>query len=443
MKYITKFFFLSLCLFAFLCYKPLLSQAAVQVDIYGPGQNIVKLAMASPLKASNTLADSLGTELEKAIAANLQFLPFMRITDTKAVLGGSLLKGAQPPDIDFKRFQLAGADLLITALWPEGDSSGNTVELRLYETYSGQFVFGKSYTNVTSDNTWNVADRFCADLMEALTGNGDFFLSTLAFVKSGGKKHQKDIWTTNPTGRTSQKITNIPGIALSPSWSMDGRFIVFSHMDDSTHGLGVWDRNTKKVQRIRFPGNTVIGPVFMPNNNVAVSLSTGSNPDIFMLDHSFKRERSLEESPAINVSPSFDKTGSRMAFTSSRLGGPQIFMKDLKTNAVTRISRRGNYNTEPSLSPDGTLIAFSRLTDNGHRIFVQDLLTGIERQVTFGPGSDEQPAFAPDSYFLAFTSNRDGRPQIYLITRHGGDAKKIPTGSGEASFPRWGMIPTQ
>ena len=69
------------------------------------------------------------------------------------------------------------------------------------------------------------------------------------------------------------------------------------------------------------------------------------------------------------------------------------------------------------------------------------MLTGVERQVTFGPGSDEQPAFAPDSYFLAFTSNRSGSRQIYLITRHGGDAKKVPTGSGDASFPRWGAIP--
>ena len=57
------------------------------------------------------------------------------------------------------------------------------------------------------------------------------------------------------------------------------------------------------------------------------------------------------------------------------------------------------------------------------------------------PGSDEQPSFCGDSYFIAFTSNRSGPNQIYLTTRHGGDAKKVPTGSGDASFPRWGAIP--
>jgi len=428
----------SLCIFA----STLLpAEAAMQIDIYGPGQNIVNLALATPLTAADTPAKSLGAKLAKAINTNLSFLPFMRITKPAAILGGSILKGAQPPEIDFKRFQLAGADLLITAVWPDGDASGSKVELRLYETYSGQFVFGNAYANVEQKTIWNVADRFCADLMKALTGRGDFFLSTLAFVKKGKGKYQKDIWIAKPTGRDLEQITRIKGTSLSPSWSMDGRFIVFSHIDDRTHALGVWDRTSKQVQRIRFPGNTVIGPVFMPNNNVAVSLSTGNNPDIFMLNHSFQRERSLEETAAINVSPSFDATGSRMAFTSSRLGGPQIFIKDFKKNTVTRVSKKGGYNTEPSMSPDGTLITFSRLTKNGHRIFVQDLLTGTERQVTFGPGSDEQPSFAPDSYFIAFASSRSGTTQIYLTTRHGGDPKKIPTGSGAASFPRWGIIP--
>ena len=88
-------------------------------------------------------------------------------------------------------------------------------------------------------------------------------------------------------------------------------------------------------------------------------------------------------------------------------------------------------------------MAFTRLTDQGHRIFVQDLMTGQERQVSFGPGRDEHPSFAPDSYFLAFTSDRSGQKQIYLTTRHGGDPKKVPTGAGDATFPRWGKIPAQ
>lgn len=413
---------------------------AVEIDIYGPNENIVNLGLADALGPEpGKAATNLGPKLNKAIRENLAFLPFMRLVRPEAVPGGSVLATWKAPGIDFKRFQLAAADLLITAGWPGGDGENATAELRLYETFSGKFLFGNAYSGITEAGLQDVADRFCADLMKALTGHGDFFLSTLAVVKSGKGRHRKDIWTVKPTGRNLRRITDLPGTAMSPSWSPDGRFVVFSHMDDRTHALGVWDRSTNQVQRVRFPGNTVIGPTFMPDNRVAVSLSTGKYPDIYLLSRTFRRERTLESSPAINVSPSFDATGTKMAFTSSRHGGPQIFLKDLTTGAVTRVSRQGAYNSEPSLSPDGTLVAFSRLTDNGHRIFVQDLLTGIERQVSFGPGNDEQPAFAPDSYFLAFSSTRGGKRQVYLTTRHGGDPKLVPTGSGDAAFPRWGL----
>jgi len=412
------------------------AEAATMVDIYGPGQNRINLAMASPLTGPEIEAGALGADLHKAIDKNLDFLPFMKLIPPAAVLGGTVLPGWKSDSVDFRRFQIAGADLLVTAYWPGGDTENTTVELRVFETYSGKFVFGNAYSSVTGKEVPNVADRFCDDLMEALTGARGFFSSSLAFAKGDG--HQRDVWVVRATGRDLRQVTNLPGSALSPSWSPDGRYLVFSHRDDRTYALGVWDRLNNQVKRIRFPGNTVIGPCFLPDNRVAVSLSTGRYPDIFLLDRQFNRERALEQSSAINVSPSFDSTGTKMAFTSSRLGGPQVFLKDLNSGTVTRVSRDGSYNSEPCISPDGTLIAYTKGTPEGFRIFVHDMVTGLDQQVSFGPGSDEQPAFAPDSYFVAFTSTRSGKQQVYLTTRHGGEAKHLPTGPGNAAFPRWG-----
>ena len=410
--------------------------AATMVDIYGPGQNQIKLSMAAPLTAPEQKAAALGAELDGAITANLNFLPFMQLIPSSAVLGGTVLPAWNGAAVDFRRFQIAGADLLVTAHWPAGDGENSTVELRVFETYSGKFVFGNAYSGVTHAEIPNVADRFCDDLMEALTGARGFFSSSLAFVKGNGRK--RDVWVVRATGRDLRQVTNIPGSAMSPSWSPDGRYVVFSHLDDSTHALGVWDRLNNTVKRVRFPGNTVIGPSFLPDNRVAVSLSTGHYPDIFLLNRQFQRERPLEQSAAINVSPSFDATGTKMAFTSSRLGSPQVFLKDLNTGAVSRVSMDGSYNSEPCISPDGTLIAYTKATSAGFRIFVHDMVTGYEQQVSFGPGRDEQPSFAPDSYFVAFTSTRSGQSQIYLTTRHGGEARHVPTGAGNASFPSWG-----
>ncbi len=413
------------------------AQAVTLVDIYGPGQNQINLALAAPLTAPDQRASALGGALYDAVNTDLNFLPFMKLTPPSSVLGGTVLSGWKGADVDFKRFQIAGADLVVTAYWPSGDGDNSTVEMRVFETFSGKFVFGNAYSGVTSAEVPNVADRFCDDLMAALTGARGFFSSTLAFVKGDGYK--RNVWTVRPTGRDLRQVTNMPGTALSPTWSPDGRYIVFSHIDNSTHALGVWDRMSNQVKRIPFPGTTVIGPCFLPNNRIAVSLSSKNSHDIFLLDpRQFKKERALEQSPAINVSPSFDATGTKMAFTSSRLGSPQVFLKDLNTGSVTRVSMDGPYNSEPCISPDGTLVAYTKQTSSGFRIFVHDLITGHDQQISYGPGSDEQPAFGPDSYFVAFTSTRSGQQQIYLTTRHGGQAKLLPTGSGNAMFPRWG-----
>ena len=407
--------------------------------VVGVGLQKLNVAQAAPLSAPGVRADAAGAELQNLITENLSILPFIQLVNPTAVLGGTVLPSADMPNLDLKRFQLAGAAMLITANWPEGDAPGRMVEMRIFDTDSGRRLFAAQYPDTRKELLPDVADRFCANLLEVLIGNGDFFRSTLAFVKKAGR-NKADVWVMRPTGRGLRQITNMPGEALSPAWSMDGRFVVFSHIDDRSHALGVWDRNSGQVQRIRFPGNTVIGPSFTPDNKVAVALSQGKNPDIYQLNHSFQVERTLEAHHSINVSPSIDSTGAKMAFTSSRLGGPQIFMKELSSGSVTRVSREGSYNTEPNLSRDGSLIVYTRLTEGGQRIFVQDLRTGVERQISSGPGSDEQPAFAPDSYFIAFTSSRGGARQVYLTTRHGGEPSHLRTGGGDVSFPRWGMV---
>ena len=148
------------------------ARAAMRVDIYGPGQNSVNLALADPLTGPSQPAGNMGRELQKLIQQNLSFLPFMRLTDPRAVLGGTLLPGYEPPNVDFKRFQLAGSDVVVTTVWPNGDSGTRAVQIRAFETNTGGRLFGKEYPRVSSRDLPEVADRFCADLLEVLTGSG-------------------------------------------------------------------------------------------------------------------------------------------------------------------------------------------------------------------------------------------------------------------------------
>lgn len=404
---------------------------AVTIDIYGPGQNKMNMALAQPLGPEGATAPAMAGELQDLIRQNLQILPFLDLVAPESIIGGDKLAGYTLEEVDFKRFQLVGADLLLTSGW---NSEGTAVELRVLQVFTKRQLVGKSYSSLTAQQLPEVADRFCSAFMEALTGHGEFFRSTLALVKKVGEN--KNVYTVRPTGRNLRPITNLKGYCLSPTWSKDGRFIAFTYIDDRKHSLGVADLDTGKVTTQAYKGRSVISPAFTAGNKIAVSMSEGENPNIVLLDANLKIERTLISSNSIDVSPSFDQSGSTLAFVSDRFGGPQVFIA--AGGGANRVTYEGSYNTDPSLSPAGDKLVFTRRTPEGYRIFALDLTSGKERQISFGPGNDEQPAFAPDGYFVAFTSTRNGPKQIYLTTRHGDPAVRIPTG-GDGSFPAWGL----
>jgi TolB protein len=413
-----------------LLFSPLVASGAPHtVRIVGAGDNLTFVALATPLGAPGH-----ASSLQQAITANLGLLPFISVVDSYGIPGGATVSAPSAEGIDFKRFAMARAHLLITTNW----LNDQQVELRCYEVAQARFMFGNRYTLGSNQGALaDVADRFCADLLKEVIGSGAFFRSNLAFVKTDGRM-KSDIWSMRPNGRYLTRLTNMPGYALSPTWSPDGSKVLFTQIDKRSHALGVYDIGSKRARRVKFVGNTVIGPCYMPNGQVAVSLTDGRNPSIFLLGSSFQKQLRLEDSHAIDVSPSIDAVGRYMAFTSSRNGTPQIYLKDLMGGTVRRVSQAGNYNTDPSISPDGTVVTYARQDSGGHRIFIQDLVTGQERQITFGPGSDEEPAFAPDNYFIVFMSTRNGQRELYVTTRNGGEPKRLPTGPGDAAFPAWG-----
>lgn len=419
----------------------LLAQESLKIDIFGPGQDQINIFIAPALPLGHDVfQDNEHPErIRNLLRQNLRLLPFLRDTRDAEILGGPEVAGVRGADIDFRKFNLSRVDMLITIGVDQQAGLPGSVELRAFEVFGQRMVLGKAYTVHEPDQIPLMVRRFCAELMDYLTGHGGFFQAKIAFER----KHDdiKEIWTVTPLGHDLRRITSLNAIALSPEWSPDSEKIAFTLLKDNRNSLGVWTRSTDEVSVYNLPGNTVISPAFAPDGRLSVSIDPMGRPDIYWLDRDFRMDKAIMEHWAIDVSPSFDRSGNKMAFASGRLGNPHIFVINLATNQVQRVTYDGRYNTNPTISPDGRYVAFTRQTPDGHRIFLTDLETGRERQLSFGPGNDEDPSFAPDGYFIAFSSNRDGRYRLYLTTRNGDSPIIIPTGDGHATAPAWGREP--
>ena len=425
----------------FICLSALHAQAqeSLKIDIFGPGQDRINMFVTPPrpMDAEHFSNDKYPQEMRSLLNQNLALLPFLKMIGDGEVLGGPEVEGVRGADIDFRKFSLSRIDMLLTIGVDQRIGLPGSVEIRAFEVFGQRMVLGKAYTLHDPKQISQMVRRFCADLMQYLTGHGDFFRSVMAFERKIGDV--KEIWSVNPLGDNLRQLTRLDAIALSPDWSRDGEKIAFTLLKDNQHFLGILDKSTGEVSRHNLPGNTVISPKFAPNGRIAVSIDPMGRPDIYWLDSDFRMDRPIMEHWAIDVSPSFDSSGRKMAFASGRLGNPHVFVLDLESKQVQRVSYDGRYNTNPALSPDGRYVAFTRQTPDGHRIFRTDLETGRERQISFGPGNDEEPSFAPDGYFIAFSSNRSGEYRIYLTTRNGESPVLIPTGQGHATSPAWGI----
>jgi TolB protein len=409
---------------------------ALTIDIFGPGQNVATMALADPEGPGGAPAPAEAATLRDLLAQNFGILPFLRLVRPGEVLGGVDLAGVTRDAIDFHRFQISKVDLVTTFGWTPG-AKGARVECRVYEAFSGNLVAGKAYSNVRPESLPLVADLFAATFMEAVAGDGSIFRSTLAVTK-GGKGKDREIWTVTPQGRDTARVTLFGGSSVSTSWSRDGRYLAFAHHGPAAHTLGIWDKEHNQLSRYRLPGETIGGLDFLPGNRLVVALSRG-NMDIHLLTPDMlKVEKTLVSHWGIDVSPSFDREGKKMAFVSDRQGTPQVYVQDMG-GEPRRVTHEGTYNTSPSLSPDGRYVAYSRRTPSGHRIALLDLQTGSDRLISDGPGNDEEPAFAPDGYFIAFAGSRSGAYKIYLTTRHGAPAKLVPTGEEPATHPSFGL----
>ena len=441
MIYVRKLFAASL--FIIFLAGMIMSQAQAQeslkIDIFGPGQDRINIFVAPPRSIVDEpfVQEQYPEQIRSLLNQNLALLPFLHGAKDGEILGGPGVDGVRGTDIDFRKFSLSRVDMLLTIGVDQQAGLPGSVEIRAFEIFGQTMVLGKAYTLHDADQIPQMVRRFCADFMEYLTGHGDFFRSTLAFERKIGEG--KEIWAVNALGADLRQLTSLGAIALSPDWSKDGEKVAFTLLRDNQHSLGVLSKNTLDVQIYDMPGNTVISPTFSPNGRIAVSIDPMGRPDIYWLDSNFRMDRPVMEHWAIDVSPSFDQAGRRMAFASGRLGNPHVFVLEFDTNEVRRVSYEGRYNTNPTISPDGRYIAYTRQTPEGHRIFLTDLDTGRERQISFGPGNDEDPGFAPDGYFIAFSSSRSGEYKLYLTTRNGDSPVLIPTGDGHATAPAWGI----
>lgn len=333
----------------------------------------------------------------------------------------------------------------------EKSGDGLRVSVTFEDVKNRKQIYANTFTTTLQNLRKNGHD-VANSVYKKITGKESIFKSKIVFVSdrnTRGSKTVKEIYMMDFDGKNVVQITSHGGIAISPAMSPDGRYLVYSLIQNTTgkrnNNLYLMDMKTRESHVISQREGINSGAIFLANGkSIALTLSLSGNAEIYEMDLESKSLRKITNHFASDVDPSITYDGKLMTFLSDRPGKAMIYTMNPngEEKEVKRISFVGQFNATPRFSPDGKEIVFSSWLDNCFDLFrISADGSGLSR-LTKEFGSNEDPSYSNDGEFIAFSSQRvisrvKADQNVYIMDRDGGILGAVTQGFGNCTTPRW------
>ncbi len=310
-------------------------------------------------------------------------------------------------------------------------------------------------------------------------------------IEPAGKRDAMDIGIINLDTLEFTNITNSPTFDADPSFSPDGRKILFTSTRDGNAEIYVMNRDGSNLERltnnpawdsfatfspdmtqISFnsdrenernnvyilnmdgSGKTVSLPagdysnfvgtdVWSPDGTkIAYSSDRNGNEDIFVINAEFEKPSLLLSDSKAEITQLIQSPDRRFGIFLAQLGKDDFEIRkyDFETKSSSSIYKLKD-DTGISLSPDGNSFAFQEKIGGNTEIVVSNLDGSNRRNLSNNLATDANPTFSPDSSKIAFVTNRGdnrGLFDIYEMNSDGSNQQPITSSNGGTSIsPTW------
>jgi TolB protein len=307
---------------------------------------------------------------------------------------------------------------------------------------AGNFGFNRRYNGGALRDQ---AHALSNDVIKTLTGrNGIAHTRILFKMKTGARAYE--VFVADYDGHQSVALTNDKTLVESPRWAAGKEEVYYTSWMNigGVENTTVIRHNTRTGARkvfARFKGLNTGGDL-SPQGTVAMVLSRGKNPDIwvaeekwdFLKDFEGKQLQRMCRTDAAENGPAWSPNGQWLSFA-TRSNGRRILVKvAARGGNMIRIPTPGAINpSDPAWSPDGKHLAFTSQTGKFFNLYVMPVGGGEPKLITAG----EDPSWAANSRNIIFTRRGVNKRQLGIVDVPTKQVKIIPAITGSASQPDW------
>ena len=276
--------------------------------------------------------------------------------------------------------------------------------------------------------------------------------------KQGDYRLEAEIWMMSADGTNARRLTHNTTDDFGIAWSPDGTQLMFGAVQfepDSTgqlkavtariYSMPAEGGNPKPITpvdlRAQFPswsddGRLIVFQGGRGFGNAAL--------EIYIMNADGSDLRQLTSNTIADFRPDWSPDGRRIAYVSTRSGSSQIHVMNADgsgdvqiTTGVARVN-----NQAPDWSPDGTKIVFVSSRDGNAEIYVMNADGTELTRLTNHPAQESDPEWSADGKRIVFDRDvvfADKKvPQLYIMNADGSNQVALTSLPASSSHAAWG-----